>query len=236
MDPEAAEHVVRREGEGNTVVLVALDGRLAGLISIADAVRDEAATSLAELRQDGIREVHMLTGDNPHTARIVADRLGIDHVHARLLPEDKVAIVRELQAAGLKVAMIGDGVNDAPALATADVGVAMGAAGTDVSMETADIVLMTDRLDQLAHARRLARATVRVMKQNTALALVTVLVLIAGVLLAVVNLAGGMLVHEASVLLVILNALRLVRLGGPQRRGARAATSQPLPVAAKEPV
>ena len=236
LDAGASEHALRREAEGNTVVLAALDGTLAGLISIADAVRDEAVTALAELRQGGIREVHLLTGDNPHTAQLVADRLGIDQVHARLLPEDKVAIVRELQAAGLTVAMIGDGVNDAPALATADVGVAMGTAGTDVSMETADIVLMTDRLDQLAHARRLARATVQVMKQNTALALVTVLVLVAGVLLEVVNLAGGMLVHEASVLLVILNALRLVRLGGPQHRDVSAVTSRPLPAAAKEPV
>ena len=230
------DHLVEREQAGNTVVLVAVEGALAGLVSIADEVRDEAAAALADLRESGIREVHMLTGDNPHTAQIVADRLGIDHVHARLLPEDKVAIVRDLQATGLTVAMIGDGVNDAPALAAAEVGVAMGASGTDVSMETADVVLMTDRLDQLAHARRLARATVRVMKQNTALALATVLVLVAGVLLQVVHLASGMLVHEASVLLVILNALRLVRLRSPLRPATRTAAHRPVPVVEKEPV
>lgn len=236
LEPAAVDHLVRREREGNTVVLVAAEGSLAGVISIADEVRDEAVTALADLRESGIREIHMLTGDNPHTAQVVADRLGIDEVHARLLPEDKVTIVRDLQATGLRVAMVGDGVNDAPALATADVGVAMGASGTDVSMETADIVLMTDRLDQLAHARRLARATVRVMQQNTALALVTVLVLVAGVLFQVVHLASGMLVHEASVLLVILNALRLVRLRGPQHLGTRATTPRPVPAAQKERV
>jgi cation transport ATPase len=223
------------------VVHVAVDGHLAGLVAIADEIRPEAAAALREVRRSGIRHLVMLTGDNAHTAQLVGDRLGLDEVHAGLLPEDKARIVAELRANGRRVAMVGDGVNDAPALATADVGVAMGAGGTDVSMETADIVLMADRLDQLAHARRVARATVRVMKQNTALALVTVGLLVAGVLAHVIQLAGGMLVHEISVLLVILNALRLVRLRGPERdaSGAGGAVERPREAAwseEKEPV
>jgi Cd2+/Zn2+-exporting ATPase len=183
----------------------------------------------------------MLTGDNAHTAQLVGERLGLDEVRAGLLPQDKARIVEELRAQGRRVAMVGDGVNDAPALATADVGIAMGASGTDVSMETADVVLLTDRLDQLAHARRVARTTVRIMKQNTALALLTVGLLVAGVLAQVVQLAGGMLVHEVSVLLVILNALRLVRLRGPRRlaSGAGGAVERPRAVVRteeKEPV
>ena len=215
IDAAARADADRLERTGATVVHVAIDGTLAGLIAVADSVRPAAASALSDLRQNGIRHVVMLTGDNVHTAQIVADQVGVDEVHAGLLPEDKARIVGELQAAGGRVAMIGDGVNDAPALALADVGIAMGGSGTDISMETADIVLMTDRLDQFAHARRMARATVRVMKQNTVLALMTVSLLVAAVLLHVVALAGGMLVHEVSVLLVIINALRLVRLQGP---------------------
>ena len=215
-DADALETATSLEQEGATVVHVAVDGRYAGLIGIADRVRDEAAAAIAHLREGGISHIAMLTGDNEHSARIVADRLGIDEVHAGLLPADKARIVSDLRAGGRRVVMVGDGVNDAPALATADVGVAMGGAGTDVSMETADVVVLTDRLDQLAHAKRVARATLSVMKQNTALALGTVLLLVAAVLLQLIQLAGGMLVHEISVLLVILNALRLVRIGGPR--------------------
>lgn len=236
VDASTGELAASLEREGATAVHVAVDGRLAGIIAVADAVRDEAGHAIARLREGGIRHVVMLTGDNEHAARVVADRLGIDEVHAGLLPADKARIVGELKARGRKVAMVGDGVNDAPALATAEVGVAMGGAGTDVSMETADVVILTDRLDQLAHAKRVARATVRIMKQNTALALVTVGLLIAGVLLHVIELAGGMLVHEISVLLVILNALRLVRLAGPRSApvGPEAGPEADLPAARVE--
>ncbi|WP_347353447.1 cation-translocating P-type ATPase [Intrasporangium sp.] len=217
VDGAAVKRATAHEQGGASVVHVAVDGRLAGLVAVADEVRQEAAPALERLRVSGIRRVVMLTGDNAPTARLVGDRLGIADVRAGLLPDDKARLVGQLRAGGHRVAMVGDGVNDAPALATADVGIAMGRSGTDVSLETADVVLLTDRLDQLAHARDVARATVRVMKQNTVLALVTVGLLVAGVLLQVVQLAGGMLVHELSVLLVILNALRLVRLRGPRR-------------------
>lgn len=207
--PEQATETALLEEAGSTVVYVAIDGAYAGFIEVTDRVRPEAAEALATLRRQGIKQVVMLTGDNPHSAQRVADALGIDQVHSGLLPEDKVQFVSGLQAEGAHIAMIGDGVNDAAALATSNVGIAMGDSGTDISVETADVVLLTGRLDQFAHAHRVARATVRIMKQNMALALGTVALLIAGVFLHVVHLASGMLIHEISVLLVIVNALRL---------------------------
>ncbi len=140
----------------------------------------------------------------------MAEELGIDEVRAELLPQDKVDAVTEVKNAGHRVAMIGDGINDAPAIAAADVGIAMGA-GTDVSIQTADVILMGNRFDQLVHGYSLAKATVRNMKQNTVIALGTVVVLLAGVLAQQVFMSTGMLVHEVSVLVVILNAVRLVR-------------------------
>lgn len=213
VDEDAQAHALAREEAGNTAILVGVNGRLEGIIAIADQVRPEAAEAIGRLRQAGVERVIMLTGDNRHTARLVADELGLDEAHAELLPQDKLDWVRRLQGEGWRVAMAGDGINDAPALAMADVGLAMGVAGTDISMETADVVLMTDRLDQFAHARSLAAATVRNMKQNTVLALGTVVLLLAGVLLGKVHLASGMLIHELSVLAVILNAVRLIRYG-----------------------
>ena len=152
----------------------------------------------------------MLTGDNPRAAAHIAEATGIDEFHAQRLPQDKVDHVKTLIDEAAKVAMVGDGLNDAPALASADVGIAMGA-GTGVSVETADVVLAGNRLDQLAHAQRLARQTFRLMTQNTVIALGTVALLLLGVVFERVGMSIGMLVHEASVLLVILNALRLTR-------------------------
>lgn len=207
---DAAQYAEERERTGSTVVFVVLDGSLAGIISIADQVRPEAAAAIAALRSRGVKRFVMLTGDNRHTAQLVAAELGIDEVRAELLPADKVHAVTELKESGHRVAMIGDGINDAPAIMTADVGIAMGA-GTDISIQTADVILISNRFDQLVHAYSLARATVRNMKQNTVIAIGTVVVLLAGVLAQQVFMASGMLVHEASVLIVILNAVRLVR-------------------------
>lgn len=216
---EAADYAEERERAGNTVVFVAVDGELAGIISIADQIRPEAGAAIAELRRRGISRFVMLTGDNAHTAERVAAELGIDEVRAELLPQDKVSAITELKAEGRRVAMIGDGINDAPAIATADVGIAMGA-GTDVSIDTADVILMANRFDQLVHAYSLAKATVRNMKQNTTIALATVAVLLAGVLAQQVFMSTGMLVHEVSVLVVILNAVRLVRFGNRRKVAA----------------
>ena len=204
-------YAVDREKAGNTAIFAAIGGVIAGIISIADQIRPEAVGAIKELRQNGIKQIIMLTGDNQHTAELVGKQLGLDQIHAELLPEDKVAWIQKLKDRGHVVAMAGDGINDAPAIATADIGLAMGEGGTDVSMETADVVLMADRLDQFSHAHALAKATIRNMKQNTYFAVGTVFILLAGVLFGKVFLASGMLIHELSVLLVILNAVRLIR-------------------------
>lgn len=219
------DYALAREKAGNTAIFVAINGRIDGLISIADQIKPEARRAIETLRAQGVEKIFMLTGDNRHTAQLVGDELGLDAVYAELLPEDKVNWVNTLKSEGYRVAMVGDGINDAPALASADVGLAMGTGGADISMETADIVLMSDNLDQFAHAHSLARATVNNMLQNTFFAIGTVVILLLGVVLGKVFLASGMLIHEISVLLVILNAIRLIRYKG--RHDVRTALAQP---------
>lgn len=204
-------YVVEREKNGNTVIFASVNSEIRAVISIADKIRDDAKDALEMMRDKGIKHIVMLTGDNHHTAQAVAQELNIDEVHAELLPEDKVTHVKRLKGKGRIISMAGDGINDAPAIATADVGLAMGKGGTDVSMETADIVLMADKLSQYAHAFSLSKVTMRNMKQNIIIALVTVVLLLVGVLMGGVNLAIGMFAHEASVLIVILNAMRLIK-------------------------
>src|SRR5699024_870016 len=207
---EIEAYAVEREKKGNTAIFASVDGKVSAIISIADEIREDAHQAIASLRKSGIKQMIMLTGDNEHTARLVATSLGLDEYHAELLPQDKVEYVKKLKEKGYVVAMAGDGINDAPAIATADIGLAMGEGGTDVSMETADVVLMADKLLQFSHAYSLAKATVRNMKQNTFLAVGTVFLLLIGVLNGTVHLASGMFIHEASVLLVILNGMRLI--------------------------
>ncbi len=206
-----ADAVASLQARGRTAVAVTVDGVTLGVLGIRDTLRPSAAAALSDLRALGVSRLAMLTGDVVGTARAIAEEAGLQEVHAGLLPEAKLAFVRDLQGAGEVVAMVGDGVNDAPALAAADVGVAMGVAGTRVALETAPVALMGDDLGKLVDAVRLARATVRVSRQNLAVALLTVVALMAGVLLGEVHMAGGMLVHQASVLLVIANGLRLTR-------------------------
>ncbi len=208
---EAERHLAALRSDGKTAVLVSLDGALLGVLGIADTVRDTSAEMVRRLGEAGLRKLVMLTGDDPRTAQAIAREAGIADVRAGLLPEDKLTAIRELQDAGHVVAMVGDGINDAPALAAADIGIAMGAAGTDVAIETADIALMADDLLKLPEAIRLSKATLRNIRQNVVIALVTVAALLAGVLLGRVHMAGGMLVHEVSVLVVILNGMRLLR-------------------------
>lgn len=203
-------YAVTREKTSNSAIFVALDGKLVGIISIADQIRDDARMALAQMRKGGIKKIVMLTGDNQHTAEAVATELGLDEFHAELLPENKVEYVKQLKESGHIVAMAGDGINDAPAIATADIGLAMGEGGTDISMETADVVLMADKLMQFSHAYSLAKVTTRNMKQNIFIAVGVVAVLLVGVLIGSVHLASGMFIHEASVLAVILNAMRLI--------------------------
>lgn len=204
-------YAVSREKAGNSAIFIAVDGNVAGIISIADQIRDDAKKALAQMRENGIKKIVMLTGDNKHTAEAVATELGLDEFHAELLPENKVEYVKQLKDSGHVVAMAGDGINDAPAIATADIGLAMGEGGTDVSMETADVVLMADKLMQFSHAYSLSKATTKNMKQNIFIAVGVVIILLTGVLMGSVHLASGMFIHEASVLIVILNAMRLIR-------------------------
>lgn len=208
---EVLEYALIQEKAGNTAIFAAVDGEIAGVISIADQIREDAKHAIAQMRKNGIKKFIMLTGDNRHTAQLVADQLGLDEFYAELLPEKKVEYVKKLKKEGHIVAMAGDGINDAPAIATADIGLAMGEGGTDISMETADVVLMADKLMQFSHAYALSKATIRNMKQNIYFAVAVVAVLLVGVLNDSVHLASGMLIHEASILIVILNAMRLIR-------------------------
>lgn len=205
------QDATQQEKAGNTAIFVAINQTVRGIVSIADQIRAEAGETISQLKAAGVKETIMLTGDNRHTATKVADQLGIDTVFAEMLPEDKVNHVKRLKDEGYRVAMVGDGINDAPAIALADIGIAMGAAGTDAAMETADIVLMSDQLNRIPYAHALSKATVRNMKQNMFFAVGTVAILLTGVLTGKVFLASGMLIHELSVLTVIMNAIRLVR-------------------------
>lgn len=216
-DQEVTRYVSQEEDRAQTVVFVADEERVLGLISIADVLRDDAFELVLALKKSGIQQVVMLTGDNERTAAAVAHELGIDGYYAELLPEDKLRIIQDLQNQ-YTVAMIGDGVNDAPALAVADVGIAMGGSGTDAAIETADVVLMSDRLSNLPYALGLSRATMKNMRQNINFAVVVVLILLIGVLTGSVFMASGMLVHEFSVLAVIMNAVWLTRYRGSKTK------------------
>jgi Cd2+/Zn2+-exporting ATPase len=193
-----------------TSLLVVVDHRLLGIISIADTLREGAKDAIDRIREQGVSEIWMLTGDSGLVADRIGRELGIRY-EAKLLPEDKVASVKEWKRKGRVVAMIGDGVNDAPALAAADIGIAMGAVGTDVAIETADIALMTDELKKVPMVIRLSRKALRVIKQNLAFAIVfnTVLVFLSAQ--GLMTMILGAILHQASSLLVILNSMRLLR-------------------------
>jgi Cd2+/Zn2+-exporting ATPase len=216
---ELDEVLERFEAEGKTAILVGTDGAqpgLVGVLAVADAVRLEAAPAVRELGRDGIRVV-MLTGDNRRTADALAGRLGISEGRADLLPEGKVAAIRDLEGRWGPVAMVGDGVNDAPALATASVGVAMGGRGTDAALETADVALMSDDLTRIPYAVRLGRATRRIIVQNIAVSLA-----VKGLVLVLAVAGYGSLwsavgADMGASLLVIGNGLRLLHDRAPRR-------------------
>lgn len=195
--------------QGYSVAIVA-HGDVRGILGIADRLRPDAKDTVAALQKAGL-DVTMLTGDNAKAAGVIARQVGITNVQAGLMPEDKVAIVQQLQHDGHTVAMVGDGVNDAPALAVADVSVAMGMSGTQAAADVADLVLMSDTLAKLPGAVGFSRRILAVVRQNVAFAVAVVFLLLAGVLGRVVFLSSGMLIHELSVLLVIANGMRLLR-------------------------
>lgn len=208
-DPELVD---RLRSEGNTLMFIACEGKVLGIIAAADTVRETSQDAVAALTGLGGISTVMLTGDNLVTARAVSSSLGIDNVEAELLPEDKVDRIRNLVARYGRVAMVGDGINDAPALAAASVGVAMGGAGAHAALETADVALMADDLSMLPYGIMLSRRALRVIKQNIAFSVIVVLALVGFTLAGMLNLTGGILGHEGSALLVIANGMRLLRV------------------------
>ncbi len=199
-----------KESEGSTSLLIARDHRLLGLISIADTLREGARAAVDQIRKEGVAEIWMLTGDSEPVASRIGRELGIRY-EAKLLPEEKVLRVKEWKKQGQTVAMVGDGVNDAPALAAADIGIAMGIVGTDVAIETANIALMTDQLEKIPALIRLSRKALRVIQENIlfAIAFNTILVLLSAQ--GWVSMILGAIMHQASSLLVIFNSMRLLR-------------------------
>ena len=182
---------------------------LVGRVLLKDQIRAESRAVLAELKAMGIKTV-MLTGDRRHTAEAVAQELGLDEVRAGLSPEDKVAAIQALRAEGRKVAMVGDGVNDAPCLAAADVSVAMGARGSDAALEQAEVILMHDRIENFLAAHRLSRRARAVIRQNLTISLGVVVVMVIATAFGAVPLSIGVAAHEGSTLVVCLNSLRLL--------------------------
>ena len=210
------------ENDGKTVVAVLRDTQWLGLIALADETRPESALLVSELTRRGIK-VAMLTGDNQPVAESIARHSGIEQVYAELLPHEKADVIRQLQRDYGAVAMVGDGINDAPALAVADIGIAMGGGGTDVALETSDIVLMGDRLERLVDALRLSKRARQVVWQNIAFSLVVIAILILGVFVVELPLPVGVLGHEGSTVIVVLNGL-LSLLVLPEIRRRRASS------------
>jgi Cd2+/Zn2+-exporting ATPase len=202
--------VEKLEKEGNTTMLVEREGEIVGLIALMDVPRKEAKKTLAELKSLDIKRMIMLTGDNQQVAEAVAKQIGITDAMGGLLPEQKVKAVQDLITKERRVAMVGDGVNDAPAMAKSTVGIAMGAAGSDVALETADIALMADRLDNLPFAIGLSRQSRRIIKQNLFISLGMVAVLIPLTILGISGIGPAVIGHEGSTLVVVFNGLRLL--------------------------
>ena len=209
---DKAQVLTDLQQQGKTAVMVACGRKLAGVIALRDTLRESAKEAFHELKRIGIQRVVMITGDNELAARAVAKDLGIDEYYAELLPQDKVDIVRVLvERFGPRVVMVGDGVNDAPALAAATVGIAMGAAGSDTALETADIALMSDDLKKLPYSIRLSRSALKTVKHNIIFSLGVIGVLISTALLGFLTLSLGVLGHEGSALIVIANGMRLLK-------------------------
>ncbi|HEC13333.1 MAG TPA: cadmium-translocating P-type ATPase [Acidiferrobacteraceae bacterium] len=211
--PEVEARLERREAEGKTVVILGSEQQILGLITIADGIRSEAPTAIRRLRRLGIDHIVMLTGDNRGTARAIADQLEIDDPRAELLPADKVQAIKDLVAQNQKVGMVGDGVNDAPAMAAATVGIAMGAAGTDAALETADMVLMGDDLSKLPFAIRLSRTTLSVIRQNIGLAIGIKATFLVLAITGMATLWMAVFADVGASLIVVTNSLRLLRFG-----------------------
>ena len=224
---EGGVAIPSRAGDADqTMVFVAADGRALGVLHLADPIRPDAKAALARLKASGIERIVMLTGDNEATARRIGTELGVDEVQADLLPDGKVDAIKRLQAGGTLVAMVGDGINDAPALATADVGIAMGVAGTQAAIEAADVALMTDDIGRIADARAIARRAYRTIQQNLFVGVGVVHVLgITAALLKLIGPVEAAVIHLGPDILVFLNSVRVLRMkldsdAGAVRRAA----------------
>ncbi|MDN7043728.1 heavy metal translocating P-type ATPase [Lactiplantibacillus plantarum] len=209
LNPTQLKDLNGLQAGGQSTVIMAVDGQVQLIFGIADTIRPGVKDSLAALKAQGIKKLVMLTGDNELTAQAVANELNLDEVHANLLPEEKVEYVKKLKAAGNTVAFIGDGINDSPSIANADIGIAMGS-GTDVAIDTSDVVLMQSSFPALVHAHGLAKKTVLNTRENIFIAIATVAFLLIGLIFGYIYMASGMFVHEASILVVIFNAMRLI--------------------------
>lgn len=213
---EQKTDILRLQKQGASTVLYAENGEIQLLFGVADAIREDARESVERLQKMGMKHIAMLTGDNESTARAVAERIGIPEVYAQLLPEDKLQRIKDWQKEQQCITFVGDGVNDSPALTLADTGIAMGG-GTDVAIDSSDVVLIQSRLTAIVEALSLARFTKKIMFENIAIAVGTVVLLLIGLFAGYVHMALGMLIHEASILLVIFNAMRL--LIGTKKKG-----------------
>jgi Cd2+/Zn2+-exporting ATPase len=208
---QARQQIESLQTSGKTIIALAMSGQLVGVLGLADTLRPDAAPTMAALKRIGVRETVMLTGDNPRVAAAIAEQVGLTDFRADLMPEDKVKTIRNLNQKYGETAMVGDGVNDAPALANATVGIAMGGAGTDVALETADVALMGDDLSKLPFAVGLGRATRTIITQNLSISLGVISSLIVVSLAGWAGIGVAILFHEGSTIVVVLNALRLLR-------------------------
>jgi Cd2+/Zn2+-exporting ATPase len=213
MEERKVPMAVTSKNPTDTAIYLSVNNKLAGIFYISDAIREGAKDMITGLRKSGIKRIVMLTGDNPETAKHVADQIGITEYKANLLPEDKINSIKELQSDGSKLAMVGDGINDAPALVQANIGIAMGAMGTEAAMEAADIVLMQDKLEKIARARAISKRAFKTIRENIFVGVGVVHV--AGIILVLLRILGPVeaaAIHLLPDTLVFLNSIKLLRI------------------------
>lgn len=206
---KVAQDISHLQMTGHSLVLVAIEGKLSLLLGIKDQVRPGVKETLTKLKQKGVKELVMLTGDNQETAQSIAKEIGIAKVYGNHLPEDKADFIRKLQNEGRQIAFVGDGINDSPSLALSNIGIAMGS-GTEIAIETSDIVLVQSSFEKLAEAYILTKKTLHNMQENILISLVTVFLLLLGLIFGYIYMASGMFIHELSILIVIFNGMRLL--------------------------
>jgi Cd2+/Zn2+-exporting ATPase len=210
-EEEIHEHLKKIERKNHSAIILGKKHQVLGIIAIADAIRQNADQAIRALHRSGVQKTIMLTGDNYQTAEAIANELGIDEFHAELLPADKVNAINKLLSQYQHVAMVGDGINDAPALATATIGISMGAAGTDTALETSDIALMKDDLSKLAYLKTLSRKTVRIIKQNIFAALSLKAIFVALAIPGLATLWMAVFADMGASLMVVFNGLRALK-------------------------